>query len=484
MGSLKKNIGFQMSYRILAVVTPLITFPTISRAFGADKIGVYSATQAFANYFMLFAMLGVEYYGQRSIANAHSREERSRVFWEVYFVQFRASLISVILYYLSAFFWNPARFTVMEIQGLWVISCLFDINWLYFGVDDFEATVARSFIVKAGTVLCIVFFIHTPSDLNLYAAIMAGSTAISQLAMWCKIGKYVDYKKVSPKECKKHVVPIVRLLIPMLALSIYHFMDKTMLDALSNESEVGCYYAADKIIYLPLGLITAIGTVMLPRVSSIVSDLKKTEGSLNKSSELSICLSCAVGFGLAAISKEFVPFFFGGGYEKCSELLILFVPVLFIKALSNVVDQQYLIPAKLDSQYTLAVIGGAAVNIVCNWLLIPKLGAIGATLGTLVAELTVLVLSVFFAMKNINFLRIFAKHSYYLLFGLVMFVGVRLTSYQIASANIIIQLFLMILVGGLIYITLCLITWLIIKEKSVFGGVLQSLQKGKRNKDE
>ena len=60
MSSLKKNIGLQMSYRVLTIITPLITSPIISRALGAEKIGVYSATQAYANYFMLFAMLGIE----------------------------------------------------------------------------------------------------------------------------------------------------------------------------------------------------------------------------------------------------------------------------------------------------------------------------------------------------------------------------------------------------------------------------------------
>lgn len=485
MSSLKKNIGLQMFYRILAIVTPLITSPIISRALGADKIGVYSATQAFANYFMLFAMLGVEYYGQRSIANTHSREEKSETFWGIYSIQLCASLISVTVYYLSAFFWNPARITVMLIQGLWVISCLFDINWFYFGVEDFKATVTRNFIVKAVTVACIVAFIRTPSDLNLYVAIMAGSTAISQLAMWCRIGQYVDFKRVTAKQCKKHIVPIVRLFVPMIALSIYHFMDKTMLDALSTEAEVGYYYAADKIIYIPLGLITAIGTVMLPRVSSVITHSKdKTEELLNKSSELSICLSCAVGFGIAAIAEEFVPFFFGEGYEKCSTLLLLFAPVLFIKALSNVVDQQYLIPAKLDNQYTIAVTGGAMMNLLCNWLLIPKLGSVGATIGTFIAELTVLIISVYFAKKNINFIRMFLKHSYYLLFGLLMFIAVRFFDGCFSLSSKILQLFLMIMLGGCVYCLLCLIPWLLVKDRSVFGEIIVSLQKRRRVKNE
>ena len=185
-----------MSYRVLTIITPLITSPIISRALGAEKIGVYSATQAYANYFMLFAMLGIEYYGQRSIASTQTRNERSVMFWEIYAVQCGASIASIVIYYLSAYFWSSTRVTILMIQGLWVISCLFDINWLFFGVEDFKTTVTRNFIVKVATVCCIILFIRKPSDLCLYALIMAGSTAISQLLLWTKTVKYVDFQKV------------------------------------------------------------------------------------------------------------------------------------------------------------------------------------------------------------------------------------------------------------------------------------------------
>lgn len=227
MSSLKKNIGLQMSYRVLTIITPLITSPIISRALGAEKIGVYSATQAYANYFMLLAMLGIEYYGQRSIASTQTRNERSVMFWEIYAVQCGASIASIVIYYLSAYFWSSTRVTILMIQGLWVISCLFDINWLFFGVEDFKTTVTRNFIVKVATVCCIILFIRKPSDLCLYALIMAGSTAISQLLLWTKTVKYVDFQKVQFAQIKKHFWPIIRLFVPMIALSIYHFMDKS-----------------------------------------------------------------------------------------------------------------------------------------------------------------------------------------------------------------------------------------------------------------
>lgn len=67
MSSLKKNIGLQMSYRMLTIITPLITSPIISRALGADKIGIYSATQAFANILCFLRCLALSIMGKGAL---------------------------------------------------------------------------------------------------------------------------------------------------------------------------------------------------------------------------------------------------------------------------------------------------------------------------------------------------------------------------------------------------------------------------------
>lgn len=92
-------------------------------------------------------------------------------------------------------------------------------------------------------------------------------------------------------------------------------------------------------------------------------------------------------FGIVAIAKEFVPFFFGKGYEACILLTVVLSPVLVIKGLSNTARIQYLIPLKMEKVFTNSVIIGAIVNLICNCILIPKYGAMGAVIGTLLAEL-------------------------------------------------------------------------------------------------
>ena len=83
-GKLKKNLLYNISYQILVIILLLITAPYVSH-----NVGVYSYTQAFANYFYLFTMLGVNNYGNRTIAAVRDDQYKlSKTFWEIFSFQF------------------------------------------------------------------------------------------------------------------------------------------------------------------------------------------------------------------------------------------------------------------------------------------------------------------------------------------------------------------------------------------------------------
>ena len=405
-------------------------------------------------------MLGTINYGTRSIAESkHDKRVMSTVFWSIYTLQFIMSIIASVAYAAYYFFICKDNKVIVLLQGILLFSCFFDISWLYFGVEDFVVTVTRSIVIKVLSVLLIIFLVQSKSDLWKYTLIIQGGTLLSQVVLWTKIGKHVNFVRIKDLDITKHIKPNLVLFVPLLAMSVYHYMDKTMLGYLSTFEQSGYYYNSDKVINIPLGILNGLGTVMLPRMTSLINEKKRNEADnlFVISLEGIGLLTIAMSFGIAGVAKDFIPLFYGPGYEPCILLTVLFTPILVIKSYSVTVRTQYLIPLGLEKDFTISVILGAIVNVFFNLLLIPKYGAVGAVIGTFLAELSSCIFQFWAIRKEISIRRCVHSFPMYLVFGIIMVILVDISTLKIQSHFI--GLFLGIIVGVVSYICLCMVFW-------------------------
>lgn len=83
----------------MTLILPLATTPYISRIMGAEKIGIYSYAYSIATYFGLFILLGLNNYGNRTIASVRDDKEKlSKTFCSIYAMQLIMSLIVIMIY--------------------------------------------------------------------------------------------------------------------------------------------------------------------------------------------------------------------------------------------------------------------------------------------------------------------------------------------------------------------------------------------------
>ena len=469
--SIKINFVYQTIYRVITILTPLITSPIISRALGAEKLGVFSASLAFVSFFRLFCLLGIEHYGCRSIATAQGeRKKQASIFWNLYAIQVVAGTLSIVAYTIACFYLPGERIVISVLQGLWLVGALLDINWFFFGTEQFRLTVIRNIIIKIISLLLIVSFVKKPEDIYIYVIILGGDTVLTNIAIWPFLKRFISFERPRLSIMRGHIKPILVLFVPIFAMSVFHIMDKSMLDWLSTEKNVGYYYTADKVISIPLSIITGLNTVMLPRVSNEYSKGKtaQVEKMLKSTTEITTFLACAIGFGLAAVAKPFVPWFFGKEYEVCVQLVYVFIPVFFVKSIGSLVRSQFMIPSGMDWQFTVSVCIGAATNLVFNYVLIRRYQAIGAVLGTLAAETVVTTMQLFFTRRRIRFVRYILAQIPYFIFGVFMLLTVKLVK-EVLSGTVVIQLLCSILIGALVYCILCVLYW-VISKNSYFNG--------------
>ena len=162
-------------------------------------------------------------------------------------------------------------------------------------------------------------------------------------------------------------------------------------------------------------------------------------------------VSSSICIGIMTISKEFVPMFFGKGFERCVTLFYIILPSCIFLAFANVIRTQYLLPRKKDVLYVSSLFAGAAVNLVLNLLLIPRLESVGAAIGTLVAEIVVCVVQSACVFKEADIGRNIINSLPFVFAGIVMFTVCH--NIVVPIQNSIIALLIKIVISGLLYLT-------------------------------
>lgn len=451
-GSVIKNYIYNLTYQILVLILPLITTPYVSRVLGVENIGIYSYTLSIASYFIMFGSLGIALYGQREIAYYQKdRKKYSHIFFEIILLRMLTMSISLLVFY--NIFVNGNQYQVYyKILMLEIIGNCIDISWFFQGMEEFKKTVMRNMLVKLISVVCIFSFVKTSSDLKIYFLIYVLSILIGNGTLWLYLPKYLEKIKLKELYIFRHLKPTIALLIPQIAIQVYTLLDRTMIGTIIlDKSEVGYYDQSQKIIKMLLAIITSLGTVMLPRIASTFAngEKEKVTGYMHKSFNMFFLLAFPMVFGIIAVSKSFVPVFFGNGYDKVAILMSIISPIILLIGLSNVTGTQYLLPTKRQKEYTLSVVFGAIVNFIMNACLIWKYGAIGASIGTVIAETVVTCVQLFFVRNDFDLKNIFALTRKYLCSSLIMFMICVMIEKMIN--NNLISVIVQVVVGGATY---------------------------------
>ena len=456
MSKILKNLSYNLVYQILVFVLPLITTPYVSRVLGAENIGIFAYTNAIVYNFILFAMLGMSNLGNRSIASVQNKKkERSTIFCNLYCIQFVCFFVALLIYFVYVFTATEEYKVYLYVQALYLVSGMLDISWLYFGLEEFKFTVVRNAIIKIVSVVLIFLLVKSSKDLIVYTIIISVSYLLSQLYLWIPLSKRIEFVTPSFMVMHDYLKPLFILFAPVLAYSIYKVMDKIMLGMFSTMNEVAYYENSLKIVSIPTGIITALGTVMLPRMSALISndDSKTSKLYMRLSIHFVTLISAGSFFGVLAVGDNLAITYFGNEFVKCGPLMKLLTMTCFFVGWANVGRTQYLIPNKLDKIYVISTAAGAVINLFINLLLIPKMASIGAAIGTIFAEFGVMIIQYLLIRKYINLFVWIRESVGYVIVGI--FMGSVVFFLQKALPYGWSSLLVEVVVGAILYYLIC-----------------------------
>lgn len=422
--SIKRNYIYNLIQQILTLLTPLITTPYISRVIGAEGIGIYSYASSIVTYFALFAALGTATYGQREISYCQDdKKRRSEVFWNNELLCIITTCISLCFYGLFCFFQKENRI-VFFILSLSLLDVCLNVSWLLTGLEEFGKIVLRNIIIKVVSIGFIFTFVRTKDDLIIYVLGLTLALIISDISLWPFVLKFIDRPKVKDLKPFSEIKVVFSMFVPTIAISIYTVLDKTMIGIITkNAAENGFYEQALKISKIALTVVTSLGAVMIPRIGYLFEkhDNDLVRQYMYRSYRFVGFIGIPMGLGLLAISPNFVPWFFGKGFEGVIPLIGVLGFLLLSIGINNVTGIQYLIPTKRQNTFTKTVLIGACVNLIANICLIPSLGAIGAAIASVLAETIIAITQLWIVRKEISSLAIIKQSLKYIISGFIMF---------------------------------------------------------------
>ena len=454
-----KNYIFSLGYQLVLIIAPLITAPYLARTILNDGIGLYSYAYSYATYFILLGALGFLYYGQREMIKVRGdKYETSKLFWEIFILRLLAVIVSLGIYLPLAVTNVFDNKTLMLVLAIDVASVALDITYYFHGQEKFGVVMVVGAVSKILSIVCIFLFVKGPDDVLKYTLCQSLFVFLTAALLWPFLIKKISFVKLTELKMFRHLKPVLFLFIPTIAISIYRTLDKTLIGLMTEgNAENGYYENSEKIIRVALTVITSLGSVMISRNSDLLKEnnIPKFMENIQYAIKFVLLLSIPMIIGVFLISDQFVPFFYGEGFEPVSNLMKVYSFVFLIVGISNVLGLQYLIVLKKDFQYIISIVIGALSNLGLNLILIPLYGAMGATIATIAAEFIIMALMIIFTAKKIPYLKLIASAYKYLIAGAVM-VGVGIVM-NIFMPDQTIFLFAKILVCIVVYFGLVIL---------------------------
>lgn len=391
--SIKKNVVLSTAYQMLLLFLPLITAPYISRVLGVDGVGIYSYTYSIQTYFAMFAALGTASYGSREIArNRDDIHKRSQLFWEIELLTVVTTSLCLIAWFLLTLFSGTYQIYYMLLSFA-LLATMFDISWLYTGIEQFRYIVLQNSIFKLLGAAALFLFVKEKDDVPVYVLILSLTTLLVNLSMWIYLPKFVHAVSLKNIRILPHFKETLVYFLPAVATSVYTVLDKALIGWMTDEvSENGYYEQATKIVGIAKAVtFTSLNNVIGSRMSYLFAQGRNDEAKekIYFSIEYVLFMGFGICFGLLGVSARFVPVFFGNGYEQVITLLYELSFIVIIIGISNCLGSQYYNPAGLRALSAKFIIAGSVVNLMINLVLIPKFKSTGAVAASIIAELVI-----------------------------------------------------------------------------------------------
>ncbi|MDR3137716.1 MAG: flippase [Tannerellaceae bacterium] len=407
--SLKRNYLYNLLNVGGGLIFPLFSFPYASRILMADGLGLVSFYQSIIAYIALAAAIGIPLYAVREVARVRDDPRQAAIVTlEVSILHGSTTLIAYLLVIALTLFLprisHPHLFLLISsMLALQVIGA----GWFFQAMEDFKYVTIRVSILRVFLLAGLFLFVKSKDDLIFYSLIhVLGEMGASFFNLF-RLRTYFKGIRLTLTDLHplRHLRPALNIFALNVVISIYVNLDSVMLGFINDDAAVGFYSPALRLTKTAIGIVSALGAVLLPRFSNMISN-NQTQ-AFNELASKAIAfvffLSLPMMVGLIALAPAAILLFSGSNYQPSILTLQLLAPIIPAISLSGIIGMQILYAQGKEHIVLRATTAGALINLTLNLLLMPHFAQWGAAASTSIAEITVTLLCIFLGRPYFSF---------------------------------------------------------------------------------
>ncbi len=410
--SIKKNTVLNSIKTASSILFPLITFPYTLRVLQTENVGKVNFGLSIVSYFSLIASLGITTYAIRECsAVREDKNKLSNVSSQIYTINIITTIVAYLAMFVTLLVYRKLDDyrLLIAIQSFTIIATTIGADWLNSAMEDFKFITIRTVAFQVISLALMFIFVHKPEDYMIYAVVSLVASAGANIAnVWYR-RRYCSVRIVGNLvkgiEWKRHMKPILLLFVMLLAQTIFSSVDSTMLGVMHGDYAVGVYSAAHKILNVINQVVASLLWVIMPRMSYFFSikDYANVNVLLRKVLGFNLVLGLPIVVGGIMIAQDIIVVSGGEEYAEAATVLqIMLIGFAFSLIGGSFLGNAILLPSKQDTYYMIVCCITAVVNIIGNYIFIPKYGVNAAAMTTAVCSLVIMILLFFKVDKNIK----------------------------------------------------------------------------------
>lgn len=384
------NTGWLIADRLFRMGAGLLVGVWVARYLGPEHFGTLSYAGSFAGLFSAFAALGLDGIVVRELIRApHDRYE---LLGTACVLKLVGGASAVLLCQVSILLIRPFDIGMQIMVAIIAAGFLFQsldvIDYWFQSRTDSRWVVYAKNIAFVAVSLVKILLILLRFPLVAFAWVATAEILLGALGLFVVYrlnGESVFLWRYSRQRAEKLLADGWPLIFSGVVIMVYMRIDQIMLGELSSSAEVGMYAAAVRIAeawyFVPMAVVSSV-------FPAVIAAREQNEDlfyrRLQRLYNLMALISYAVALPVMLLASPLIGLLFGDAYVGAAPQLALLVWAGLFTSL-GVARSTFLTAMNWTRLHLMTVSLGGVLNIVLNYLLIPRYGGIGAVIASLVA---------------------------------------------------------------------------------------------------